>query len=525
MKEFMAKESTLRAVAGAPQTEEDATLASRLTAELVIGLVGPIGSGVTTTAKMLKRTIEEEYGYEVDFITVSELIEKNKHLVSPTDATKETEDKRVRGLQQIGDKLREKFSAGYLAEKCVELIATHRINEKGYKQTEEGIRIPLPRRRAHIIDSLKNPAEQNLLRDVYGDVFWLVGVFAPEEVRKKRLLDKGVAKENLDVLITHDEYEVERHGQKVRDTIEESDFFVRNDGENDEQLRITVGRFLHVLFNITVHTPTLDEMAMYSAISAASRSGCLSRQVGAAIYSPSGELLGLGWNDVPRFEGGLYTSENGEKDHRCFKWGQKECHNEKKKEKLYESIVTVLQDNTVLNKDVSAEKIEKYLATTDIRNLIEYCRSVHAEMEALLSVARTGRNGLKGATMYVTTFPCHNCARHIVASGISRVIYIEPYPKSLALELHSDTISTDERDLGKRVVCLQYQGFAPKKIDRFFGHGIERKSDGKAVERSKKNAKPVFPPPLDAFATRELMVVHNLQKLEQKGDKHENKGE
>lgn len=155
-----------------PRAEEDATLANRVTAELVIGLVGPIGSGVTTTAKMLKRFLEEDYGYEVDFITVSELIEKNKHLADRIDASKETEAKRVRGLQQIGDKLREKFSSQYLAEKCVELIATHRINEKAYKETEDGIRIPLPQRRAHIIDSLKNPAEQKLLRDVYGEMFF-----------------------------------------------------------------------------------------------------------------------------------------------------------------------------------------------------------------------------------------------------------------------------------------------------------------------------------------------------------------
>jgi deoxycytidylate deaminase len=148
--------------------------------------------------------------------------------------------------------------------------------------------------------------------------------------------------------------------------------------------------------------------------------------------------------------------------------------------------VKVLQDETALNKDVSAEKIEKYLATTDIRNLIEYCRSVHAEMDALLSVARTGRNGLKGATMYVTTFPCHNCARHIVASGISKVIYIEPYPKSLALELHNDTISTDERDFGKRVVCLQYQGFAPKRLIDFLATGLNENPVGKRSKDQKR---------------------------------------
>lgn len=522
-KKFEMSESqkkTTIGLANSSQTDGDATLEDRLTDELVIALVGPVGSGVTSTAKILKNLLEEEYDYEVDLLTVSELIEKNAHLVKPTSEENDSEADRIRNLQKIGDLLREAFSSEYLAKKCVELIATHRIDEKGYEVTEDGIRLPLPKRRAHIIDSLKNPAEQKLLRDVYGDVFWLVGVFAPEDVRKKRLIDKGVSKENLDELISHDEHEDEKHGQKVRDTIEESDFFVRNDGENDVRLKKTISRFLEVLFNISVQSPTNDEMAMHSAISAAARSACLSRQVGAAIYSSNKELIGLGWNDVPKYQGGLYTSEDETEDHRCFKWGRKECHNYAKKERLYESIAGILKEEGLLAGSVAGDKIEKVLATTEIRNLIEFCRSVHAEMQAILSVARTGRCGLEGATMYVTTFPCHNCARHIVASGIIKVIYIEPYPKSLALELHSDTITTDERDTGKRVTCLQYEGFAPKRIDRFFGHGIERKDKGTVITRSKKEAKPVFPPPLDAFANREWMVVRDIEKLERKGVKN-----
>lgn len=42
----------------------------------------------------------------------------------------------------------------------------------------------------------------------------------------------------------------------------------------------------------------------------------------------------------------------------------------------------------------------------------------------------------------MTTFPCHYCARHIVAAGIYEVQYIEPYPKSKALQLHADAIET-----------------------------------------------------------------------------------
>lgn len=49
------------------------------------------------------------------------------------------------------------------------------------------------------------------------------------------------------------------------------------------------------------------------------------------------------------------------------------------------------------------------------------------------------------ATLYSTTYPCHGCAKHIVAAGISEVVYYEPYPKSRALALHDDSIQEDTR--------------------------------------------------------------------------------
>ena len=66
-----------------------------------------------------------------------------------------------------------------------------------------------------------------------------------------------------------------------------------------------------------------------------------------------------------------------------------------------------------------------------VMDLTEYGRVVHAEMHALCDAARLGK-AIKGATLYCTTFPCHNCTKHILAAGIRRVVYIEPYPKSLA---------------------------------------------------------------------------------------------
>jgi deoxycytidylate deaminase len=82
------------------------------------------------------------------------------------------------------------------------------------------------------------------------------------------------------------------------------------------------------------------------------------------------------------------------------------------------------------------------LRRTSLGGLIEFSRAVHAEMDAILSAARTGAR-LVGSRLFVTTFPCHYCARHIVTAGISEVHYIEPYPKSRALNLHQDSITTN----------------------------------------------------------------------------------
>ena len=60
-------------------------------------------------------------------------------------------------------------------------------------------------------------------------------------------------------------------------------------------------------------------------------------------------------------------------------------------------------------------------------------------MEELLFCARNTVD-TRRATLYTTTFPCHNCAKHIIAAGIARVVYVEPYPKSKAMEFHGDAL-------------------------------------------------------------------------------------
>ena len=67
----------------------------------------------------------------------------------------------------------------------------------------------------------------------------------------------------------------------------------------------------------------------------------------------------------------------------------------------------------------------------------EICYAVHAEQNAIIQAAKLGIS-IEGATMYCTHQPCVICAKMIVNSGISRVVYGEGYPDEFSLEIFKE---------------------------------------------------------------------------------------
>lgn len=130
------------------------------------------------------------------------------------------------------------------------------------------------------------------------------------------------------------------------------------------------------------------------------------------------------------------------------------------------------------------EGLAKRIGKGRIRDLTEYGRVVHAEMEALLSCGRIGHSTV-GTTLYCTTFPCHNCAKHIIAAGVDRVVYIEPYPKSKALEFHSESIvwGIEKEKNDSRVLFQPFVGIGPRRYFDLFSmnlgssYDLQRKND------------------------------------------------
>ena len=347
---------------------------------------------------------------------------------------------------------------------------------------------------------------------VYREMLYVVGVFSPLDQREENLKRKGLDPAQVYQLIDRDSGEEAKTGQTVRDTFPQCDFFLRMDSGTDSQLKRRVERFLNLILGTKIITPTQNESAMYAAASAAANSACLSRQVGAAVTTSEGEVISTGWNDVPRRGGGLYAScpqdPAGEADKRCWNRDGGKCFNDEEKVLFADQLMEAL------NTFIPAEKVNEargaIASFNKLRGLIEFSRSIHAEMHAILNAGKVSGSEIVGGKLFVTTYPCHSCARHIVAAGITEVYYIEPYRKSLAIKLHGDAISERETDTEK-VRLLPFDGVAPGRyLDLFKVRPDTRKKNGVMIKVAPKDAMPRLEKSMQAFPELEGLVVESL---------------
>lgn len=482
------------------------------TSELVIALCGPIGSPLHDVATTISSSLTDRYGYEdCKIIRLSDFIREHSAKVGGDSVIPSgPKSNRVEALIDAGDRMRDRFGASILADLAVSEIRLDRQKSGKAKEGEQFV----SRRVCHIIDSIKNQAELELLREVYREVLYVVGVFSPVTAREKRMLKDGFESEKIHYLMEKDAAGDAPHGQTVSDTFPQSDFFLRMETSSKSKLDLRVERFLDLILGTKIITPTNDESAMYAAASAASGSACLSRQVGAAVTDSTGVVLAVGWNDVPKAFGGLYSTDHEEdpqglKDLRCYNKGGGTCFNDEEKGLLAQSLLASLGEDLIPENKMklAAERIGE---NRNVKGLIEFSRAIHAEMHAILSALRVGGDRVTGGSIFVTTYPCHACARHIIAAGIANVYYIEPYKKSLATKLHEDAITEDESD-ENLVRILPYEGVAPSRYLSIFRMlPNSRKLNGKLIQIASKSARPRMEKSLQSMPDLESMVVKSL---------------
>ncbi len=253
---------------------------------------------------------------------------------------------------------------------------------------------------------------------------------------------------------------------------------------------------------------------MVHAQIAAYQSSSMARQVGAAITRPDGSIVATGTNDVPKFGGGIFDADDlgaGESDVRDFALGF-DTSDDQRRELLEDVIKRLIQSELITSaKEEHARKLADDLLD-DLAGLmrrakfmgtIDYIRAMHAETAAFSDAARHGIP-VHGCTLYVTTFPCHDCAKQIIANGIHRVVYVEPYSKSLAQQFYKAQVNVDGSNPSKESVAFEpFVGVAPRRFRELFAmSGTRKDANGKYETWNKSKAVPRLPDTLAGSSAR-----------------------
>ena len=136
--------------------------------------------------------------------------------------------------------------------------------------------------------------------------------------------------------------------------------------------------------------PTLDQYFMEIVHTAAKRSTCIRRQVGAIIVVNK-RVASIGYNGAPA--------------------GLKHCN----------EIGGCLRDQKKIKSGTRQEM----------------CRAVHAEQSAIIDAAKRGVS-IDGGVIYINTFPCIICSKMIINAGIKRVVYFSEYSEDSGMKLFTD---------------------------------------------------------------------------------------
>ncbi len=464
--------------------------------DLYIALVAAAGTDLAAVTAQIRGQLAT-FHYQCKEVKASRLIGE----FCGVDQAALSEDKRVIALMDAGDRMRRSATSG---DAVVSLLAAN-IKALRSEADETG----LVGATAFIIDSLKNPDEVQTLDQMYGRNFYTISVYESQERRTVNLANRiarsldepTVEKHRIlarNIIDIDDHRDSSNLSQDVRSTFPKGDFFI----DASDRIESQISRFFGLVFGDPFITPTFDEYAMYTAKAVSLRSCDLSRQVGAAVFANDRTLISSGFNEVPYPGGGTWIEGDDGQDNRdhIIQYDP----NNSEINKIVEEVISItksagllspenenLTDRQLLDK-ISNGPNKAVFADSRVRNLIEFGRVVHAEMHAICEAARVGRS-VQGAKLYCTTFPCHMCAKHIIAAGLSEVVFIEPYPKSLTRDLYADETAFDSEPptMQSALRFRPFHGISPVLYRRVFSFRRRKDGSGSVVNFDRQKAVPI----------------------------------
>jgi len=313
---------------------------------MIIGLTGENCSGKGTMADYLAR---KSFYYH----SLSDVIRDDLR-VAGTPVTREN-------LIARGNQLRAELGAGALAEKILARLESDRN---------------------YVIDSIRNPAEVEILSR--SREFMLVAVRATPKIRFQRMKARNREGDpsTLEEFLCLESAEASNENsskQQVLACLNLADQEVWNDHDLPALYKSVDHLLLEFMKEFRRERPSWDEYFLNIAKVVASRSNCMKRKVAAVIVKDK-RIISTGYNGTPR---GVPNCDEG---------GCPRCN-----------------------------------SFSDSGARLDECLCSHGEENAIVQAAYHGIS-IKGATLYCTLSPCLICTKMIINSGIEEVVYNKDYP-------------------------------------------------------------------------------------------------
>ena len=316
-----------------------------------------------------------------------------------------------------------------VAESINYLIKSHKSNNKETKI---------------VIDSLKNSLELMYFKEKFA-AFYMLSVNKDENERKKYIAEKfDNNQEDKHFKETFFLGEAEYSGSDfskgkfaypdIENCIQKSEYHIYFTDEAKVQKQII--KLLALIEQPGIITPTSAERCMQIAMNAKLNSGCISRQVGAVITDKDYVIKAVGWNDVAKNQlpcklRNAQDLINGRNiDHFSDFEASGEVVTGKDKQKflkLFSDDITRIVQQDLGGRNCSF-CFKTHLNTYEGEKNQVHTRSLHAEENAMMQIAKNGGEGLKEGILFTTASPCELCSKKAYQLGITKIYYVDPYP-------------------------------------------------------------------------------------------------
>ena len=295
-----------------------------------------------------------------------------------------------------------------------------------------------------IVDSLKNSLELMYFKEKFS-AFYMVSINKEEEARKQYIARNFSNDQSTkEFLETFKLGEAEYSGSEfskgefaypdIENCIQKSEYHISF--ENETHVKKQLIKLLALIEHPGIITPTSEERCMQIAINAKLNSGCISRQVGAVVTDDDYVIKSVGWNDVAKNQlscklrdaNDLINETN--KDHFSDYEVSGNVETGIKKEKfinLFKKDIIKVNPENLEGRNCSF-CFKSHLNTYEGEKNQVHTRSLHAEENAMMQIAKNGGEGLKHGILFTTASPCELCSKKAYQLGITKIYYIDPYP-------------------------------------------------------------------------------------------------